>query len=73
MRLTVKGTARGMVIIIFKGMLRITVKGMVGINGKCTVKCVVIITVKGTVTHPYLYPLFTPVTLLRPTTNRDVY
>ena len=33
MRLTVKGTVRGMVIITVKGMLRITVKGMVRING----------------------------------------
>ena len=32
MRLTVKGTVRGMVIITVKGMLRITVKDMVRIN-----------------------------------------
>ena len=50
MRLTVKGTVRSMVIITVKGMSRITVKGMVRINGKCIVMCMVIITVKGTVT-----------------------
>ena len=36
MRLTVKGTVRGMVIITAKGMLRITDNDMV-INGKCIV------------------------------------
>ena len=69
---TVKGTVRGMVIITVR-MLRITVKDMVRINGKCIVRCMVIITVKGTVTHSHLYPICASVTLLRPTTNRAAY
>ena len=51
MRLTVKGTARG--------MLRITVTDMMRINGKCIVRCMLIITLKGTVTHSYL-PTLSP-------------
>ena len=70
MRLTIKGTIRCMVIITVKEILSITVKSIVRINGKCIVRCMVIITVKGTVTHSYLYPLCALVTLLRPTTNR---
>ena len=71
-RLT-KRTVRGMMIIIVKGMFRIAVKGMVRIIGKCIIRCMVIITVKGRVTHSYLYPLCASVTLLRPTTNRAAY
>ena len=56
-----------------KGMLRITVNGMVRINGKCIVTCTVIITVMGTVIHSYLYPLCALVTLLRPATNKAAY
>ena len=73
MRLTVKGTIRGMLIITVKGMLRITVKDMVRIKGKCIVRCMMIITGKGTVTHSYLYLLCASVTLLRPTTDRAAY
>ena len=61
-RLTFKGTVRAMVRITVKGMLRITAKSMLGINGKCTVGCMVIIPVNGTVTHSYSYPLCAPVT-----------
>ena len=70
MRPTFKGTVKGMMIITVKGMLRITVTDMVKINGKCIVRCMMIIAVKGTVTHIYLYPLFASVTLLCSTTNR---
>ena len=73
MRLTVKGTIRGIVIFTVKGMLRITVNDIVRINGKCIVRCMVIITVKGTLTHSYLCLLCASVTLLRPTTNRVAY
>ena len=73
MRLKVKGTVRGMVIITVKGMVRITVKVMVRINGKCIVRCMVIITVTGTIIYFYLYLLCASVTLLRPTTNRAAY
>ena len=73
MRLTVNGTVKDMVIITVKGMLRITVKGMVRINGKCVVRCMVIITVKGTVTHSCLYPLCASVKWLRSTTDRAAY
>ena len=73
MRLTFKGTVRGMVIITVKGMLKITVTDMVRINGKCIVRCIVIITVNDTVTHNYLYTLCAPVTLLCSTINRAAY
>ena len=73
MRLTVKGTVRGVVIITVKEMLIITVTDMVRINGKYIVRCMVIITVTGTVTHTYLYLLCAPVTLLFSTTNSAAY
>ena len=73
MRLTIKGTVRGMVIITVKGILRITVTDMRRINGKCIVRFMVIITVNCTVTNTYLYPLCAPVTLLCSTTNRAAF
>ena len=70
MRLTFKGIVRGVVIITVKGMLRITCTDMMRMKGKCIVRCMVIITVKFTVNHSYLYPLCASVTLLPSITNR---
>ena len=55
MRLTVKGIVRGKVIIIVKGMLRITFTDMARINGKCIVRCMVIITVIKVQSKPLLF------------------
>ena len=65
---TVKGVMR-----TIRGMVMITVKGMLRMYGKYIIRCTVIITVNGTVTYSYLYPLCASVTLLRHTTNRAAY
>ena len=55
MRLTVKGTVRGMVIITVKGMLRITFTDMARIKGKCIVRCMMIITIIKVHSKPLLF------------------
>ena len=55
MRLTFKGTVRGKVIITVKRMLRITFTDMARINGKCIVRCMMIITIIKVKSKPLLF------------------